>query len=133
MRSALGCLKIIVYWAHLEMTFMSTSSCQVIVSHFYHCSHISVAKALGCGKVNDVILYRLVRDSSALKGGSRVLTRIHVHTLAYQAILTTDPVMWPHSDIAAAKASLTAHRHVCATPQVLSPSLYYRGQYTSHT
>ncbi|XP_054262214.1 ADP-dependent glucokinase [Macrosteles quadrilineatus] len=63
-------------------------------------------------------LLRLVRSSSSGKAGRRELTRIHVHTLAYQAILTTDSGLWPHSDIAAAKASLTAYRHVCATPQV---------------
>ncbi|KAG8324144.1 hypothetical protein J6590_099168 [Homalodisca vitripennis] len=49
------------------------------------------------------------------------MIHIHVHTLAYQAILTVDTTLWPHSDIAAAKASLTAYRHVCASPQV---SLY---------
>jgi len=63
-------------------------------------------------------LLSLVRESSRGKAGHRELTRIHVHTLAYQAILTTDSALWPHSDIAAAKASLTAYRHVCATPQV---------------
>ncbi|KAG8324143.1 hypothetical protein J6590_099167 [Homalodisca vitripennis] len=66
-------------------------------------------------------LLRLIETSSKEKPGSRKLTRIHVHTLAYQAILTVDTTLWPHSDIAAAKASLTAYRHVCASPQV---SLY---------
>uniref|UniRef100_A0A1B6FNT9 Carbohydrate kinase PfkB domain-containing protein n=1 Tax=Cuerna arida TaxID=1464854 RepID=A0A1B6FNT9_9HEMI len=63
-------------------------------------------------------LLRLIETSSKEKPGSRKLTRIHVHTLAYQAILTVDTTLWPHSDIAAAKASLTAYRHVCASPQV---------------
>uniref|UniRef100_A0A1B6MRT9 Carbohydrate kinase PfkB domain-containing protein n=1 Tax=Graphocephala atropunctata TaxID=36148 RepID=A0A1B6MRT9_9HEMI len=63
-------------------------------------------------------LLRLIETSSKVRPGSRKLTRIHVHTLAYQAILTVDSTLWPHSDIAAAKASLTAYRHVCASPQV---------------
>lgn len=48
----------------------------------------------------------------------RRLSRIHVHTLAYQAILTAKGASWRNSMAAAAKASLTAHRHVCGTPQV---------------
>lgn len=52
------------------------------------------------------------------KPKSRLLTRIHVHTLAYQAILIADTSQWPNSDVAVAKASLTAFRHVCASTKV---------------
>ncbi|CAB3370150.1 Hypothetical predicted protein [Cloeon dipterum] len=64
-------------------------------------------------------LFRLLRDKSDA-AGQRGVSRLHVHTLAYQAILTTkdSAVKWKNSGGAAAKASLTAHRHVCASPAV---------------
>lgn len=45
----------------------------------------------------------------------RMLTRVHVHTLAYQAIMVVKDSEWKNSKNAAAKAALTAHRHVCGT------------------
>ena len=54
-----------------------------------------------------------------LKGKKgRKLTRLHVHTLAYQAIMSVKGSAWKNVRIAAAKASLTANRHVCANPEV---------------
>ena len=50
--------------------------------------------------------------------GRRKLTRLHVHTLAYQAILTTKNSPWKNTMSAAAKASLTANRHVCGSNQI---------------
>ena len=50
-----------------------------------------------------------------LARGIRPLTRLHVHTLAYQAILVRKGSAWKNTRIAAAKASLTANRHVCAS------------------
>jgi len=52
------------------------------------------------------------------KGDNRPLSRIHLHTLAYQAILTKRNSQWKNSGAAAVKASLTAHRHVCADTKV---------------
>ena len=43
----------------------------------------------------------------------RTLTRIHVHTLAYQVVMTTQGPLWRNTRAAAAKASLMANRHVC--------------------
>ncbi|XP_003707744.1 ADP-dependent glucokinase isoform X2 [Megachile rotundata] len=63
-------------------------------------------------------LFKLIRTRSKNIAHSRQLTRIHVHTLAYQAIFTTKNSMWKNTMAAAAKASLTAHRHVCATSHV---------------
>lgn len=63
-------------------------------------------------------LFKLIRARSKSVVNSRVLTRIHVHTLAYQAIFTIKGSMWKNTIAAAAKASLTAHRHVCATSHV---------------
>ncbi|XP_036326843.1 ADP-dependent glucokinase-like [Rhagoletis pomonella] len=48
----------------------------------------------------------------------RLLTRIHVHTLAYQALLTVRDSRWERTQLAAAKAALTAHRHVCQTDMI---------------
>ncbi|XP_011188211.2 ADP-dependent glucokinase [Zeugodacus cucurbitae] len=48
----------------------------------------------------------------------RLLTRIHVHTLAYQALLTVRDSQWERTQLAAAKAALTAHRHVCQTDMI---------------
>jgi ADP-dependent glucokinase len=61
-------------------------------------------------------LYGLVRNKGAKHG--RSLTRIHVHTLAYQAIFITKHSDWQHINSAVAKASLTAYRHVCASIEV---------------
>ncbi|XP_071873206.1 ADP-dependent glucokinase [Bombus fervidus] len=63
-------------------------------------------------------LFKLIRMKSKTIEHSRELTRIHVHTLAYQAIFTVKGSIWKNTMAAAAKASLTAHRHVCATSHV---------------
>lgn len=48
----------------------------------------------------------------------RTLSRLHVHTLAFQALLITKHSNWRHMHAAIAKASLTANRHVCNSPQI---------------
>ncbi|XP_078046764.1 ADP-dependent glucokinase [Augochlora pura] len=63
-------------------------------------------------------LFKVIRMKSKSIPNSRELTRIHVHTLAYQAIFTVKGSVWKNTMAAAAKASLTAHRHVCATSNV---------------
>ncbi|XP_055607125.1 ADP-dependent glucokinase [Uranotaenia lowii] len=55
----------------------------------------------------------------------RMLTRLHLHTLAYQAILVVKDSKWKNTKNAAAKASLTAHRHVCAS-KIVNPDAAYR-------
>lgn len=50
--------------------------------------------------------------------GSRQLSRLHLHTLAYQAVMTARGSPWINTGAAAVKASLTAHRHVCADSRV---------------
>nr|CAD7441007.1 unnamed protein product [Timema bartmani] len=63
-------------------------------------------------------VFGLVREKSAMMSDSRQLTRLHVHTLAYQAIMTVKGSKWKNSMAAAAKASLTANRHVCGSREV---------------
>ncbi|OXU26069.1 hypothetical protein TSAR_002650 [Trichomalopsis sarcophagae] len=63
-------------------------------------------------------LFKLIRTRGEGIEGARKLTRIHVHTLAYQAILTVKDSPWKNTMAAAAKASLTAHRHVCSTSNI---------------
>jgi len=53
-------------------------------------------------------------------GHNRPVSRIHLHTLAYQAILTAKDSPWKNTGAATVKASLTAHRHVCADPDIKS-------------
>ena len=52
----------------------------------------------------------------------RPTSRIHVHTLAYQAIIQIDDQktdqMWPNIEQAAAKATVTAIRHICQNDNV---------------
>ncbi len=48
----------------------------------------------------------------------RTLSRIHVHTLAYQAIYITKHSDWQNINSAVAKASLTAYRYICALAEV---------------
>ncbi|XP_063957589.1 ADP-dependent glucokinase-like [Lytechinus pictus] len=62
-------------------------------------------------------VYSILRNQPQREGLRRV-TRLHVHTLAFQAILTTEGSAWKNTMSAAAKASLTAHRHVCASSEV---------------
>lgn len=64
-------------------------------------------------------IFSLVRKKNVEYGSERKLTRIHVHTLAYQAILTVKNSGWKRTEAAAAKASLTAHRYVCNNPNVV--------------
>lgn len=54
----------------------------------------------------------------------RMVSRIHVHTLAYQAILTITNSKWKNTRAAAAKAALTAHRYVCKS-QFVSDKPFY--------
>lgn len=62
--------------------------------------------------------FELIRKKNVLVGSSKKLTRIHVHTLAYQAIMTVKGSAWKRTEAAAAKASLTAHRHVCNSDNI---------------
>lgn len=52
------------------------------------------------------------------KEGRRQLSRLHVHTIAFQAILTDKSSTWKNSMSATAKAALTAHRHVCGSADI---------------
>lgn len=45
----------------------------------------------------------------------RMLSRIHIHTLAFQLILNVKDSKWKNIRSAAAHSSLVAHRHVCQT------------------
>ncbi|XP_015109746.1 ADP-dependent glucokinase [Diachasma alloeum] len=64
------------------------------------------------------VLFKLIRQRGEGIANARELTRIHVHTLAYQAILTVKNSAWKNTMAAAAKASLVAHRHVCGTSTI---------------
>lgn len=62
--------------------------------------------------------FLLIRRQNELYQSKRKLTRIHVHTLAYQAIMTVKNSEWKRTEAAAAKASLTAHRYVCNSQDI---------------
>ncbi|KAJ8720059.1 hypothetical protein PYW07_012102 [Mythimna separata] len=62
--------------------------------------------------------FLLIRRQNELYQSKRKLTRIHVHTLAYQAIMTVKNSPWKRTEAAAAKASLTAHRYVCNSQDI---------------
>ncbi|XP_071765531.1 ADP-dependent glucokinase [Centroberyx gerrardi] len=69
-------------------------------------------------------LYRLVnqrhQDAQDTSGESdtKPLTRLHVHTLAFQAMIVTRGSQWKNTMSATAKASLTANRHVCGSADI---------------
>lgn len=63
-------------------------------------------------------LYRLVNQRHREAGTGRPLTRLHVHTLAFQAIIVKRGSQWKNTMSAMAKASLTANRHVCGSPDI---------------
>ena len=48
----------------------------------------------------------------------RPLTRLHIHTVAFQAILTQKGSPWKNTMASAAKASLTANRYVCGVSKI---------------
>lgn len=66
-------------------------------------------------QMRDVFRLLLTTDES---DGKRKLTRLHVHTLAFQAIMTVKDSPWKNSMSAAAKAALTAHRHTCGSDKI---------------
>ena len=61
-------------------------------------------------------LYELMEAKKS--ASHRKLSRVHVHTLAYQAILITRDSVWRNVNGAVAKASLTANRYVCASNKI---------------
>ncbi|XP_056624727.1 ADP-dependent glucokinase [Triplophysa dalaica] len=64
-------------------------------------------------------LYRLVNQHHHQDAGTgRPLTRLHVHTLAFQAIIVKRGSQWKNTMSATAKASLTANRHVCGSADI---------------
>ncbi|XP_014239962.2 ADP-dependent glucokinase [Cimex lectularius] len=63
-------------------------------------------------------IFKKIRKTNTIVPNSKILSRIHIHTLAYQAIMTEINSNWKHTEIAAAKASLTAFRHTCASSEV---------------
>lgn len=70
-------------------------------------------------------IYELLKVDAPQKGGKsgdidgrRPLTRLHIHTLAFQAILVANDSPWKNSLAAAAKAALTAHRYTCGSHDI---------------
>lgn len=59
-------------------------------------------------------VYKLLH-SQPVKDGTRKVTRLHLHTLAFQVMMTTKDSLWINPMEATAKASLTATRHVCGS------------------
>ena len=51
---------------------------------------------------------------------TRGLSRVHVHTLAYQAIWIKRDSTWKNARAGCAKASLVAHRHVCGVSDIVA-------------
>ncbi|XP_059841643.1 ADP-dependent glucokinase [Hypanus sabinus] len=62
-------------------------------------------------------VYRIL-NSQEVTSTQRKLTRLHVHTLAFQAIIIAKGSFWRNTMSATAKASLTANRHVCGSPDI---------------
>ncbi|XP_053172901.1 ADP-dependent glucokinase [Scomber japonicus] len=69
-------------------------------------------------------VYRIInqryKDASAENDSTKAkpLTRLHVHTLAFQAMIVTRGSQWKNTMSATAKASLTANRHVCGSNDI---------------
>lgn len=64
-------------------------------------------------------VYRLLNQrSSEMQIAAVALTRLHVHTLAFQAIIVTRGSRWKNTMSATAKASLTANRYVCGSDDI---------------
>ncbi|XP_028292085.1 ADP-dependent glucokinase [Gouania willdenowi] len=57
-------------------------------------------------------------EANGAQGQVKPLTRLHVHTLAFQAMIVTQASQWKNTMSATAKASLTANRHVCGSNDI---------------
>ncbi|XP_058485789.1 ADP-dependent glucokinase [Solea solea] len=57
-------------------------------------------------------------DTNSTTAEGKSLTRLHVHTLAFQAMIVTRGSKWKNTMSATAKASLTANRHVCGSNDI---------------
>lgn len=64
------------------------------------------------------IMNQRYRDAVAAQAPGKPLTRLHVHTLAFQAMIVTRDSQWKNTMSATAKASLTANRHVCGSDDI---------------
>lgn len=71
--------------------------------------------------MRDVFLLLREANKAGTDPRRRQLTRIHVHTLAFQAIMVRNDSEWRYTKNAAAKAALTAHRHVCGS-KIVNPA-----------
>lgn len=81
-------------------------------------SNPRVARVLDQTRKVFTIINQHYFNSRSLNENVRMLSRIHVHTLAFQLILNIQDSKWKHIRSSAAKASLVAHRHVCQTNYV---------------
>ena len=79
-------------------------------------SNPRIATSLDQGReIQSMLEHRRKGHSSS---SHRKLSRLHIHTLAYQVIFTLKDSDWVHSRTATAKASLMANRHVCSSEEV---------------
>ncbi|XP_015918354.1 ADP-dependent glucokinase [Parasteatoda tepidariorum] len=62
-------------------------------------------------------VYKVLQEGS-MNQGHRKLTRLHVHTLAFQAFMVQKNSPWKNIKAAAAKAALTANRHTCGSDTI---------------
>lgn len=62
-------------------------------------------------------VYRILNQRHE-QSQAKPLTRLHVHTLAFQAMIVTHGSQWKNTMSATAKASLTANRHVCGSNDI---------------
>lgn len=68
--------------------------------------------------VYELLQNEAVRHRGDDQKGRRSLSRLHIHTLAFQAILVSKDSPWKNSLAAAAKAALTAHRYTCGSHKI---------------
>ncbi|GIY85870.1 ADP-dependent glucokinase [Caerostris extrusa] len=64
-------------------------------------------------------VFELLQETSETEGRRR-LTRLHVHTLAFQAFLIDKHSQWKNTRSAAAKSALVANRHTCGS-DIINP------------
>lgn len=65
-----------------------------------------------------ILFFSNLQENRSSIPKSQPLTRLHMHTLAYQIVMVSVTSDWIDSDVAAARASLIANLYVCDTPQV---------------
>ena len=106
---------------HSDSLGMNEQELPNLISYLKHGEVTMVSEAYPrTAHVLDLMRQLYTEVTTKLKSGelTRPASRIHVHTLAFQAIMTRTASPWKNTMESAAHASLTANRHICGKTRI---------------